>query len=191
MQQYPPVYGPPPPQQPPRDRTALIVLLAVAAVFVLVVIAVVVVIVVRAGGGEETPQLRRPLGIQQVTEVTPGACTDGSGVPAFDGTECYRLAPGMTVTRVERIEAALSPNGGSGWHVQIDLVPADGTAFGSLTRQVAGEQSPRNQLALVVDGRVVSAPAVQEAITGGQVQISSNFSRQEAERLVRQMTGAG
>jgi hypothetical protein len=161
----------------------------VAAVFLVVVIAVIVVVVVRAGDREDSPQLRRPLGIQRVTELTPGACTDGSGVPNVDGTECYKLAPGMTVTRVEKIEALIDPSGGSGWQVHIDLAPADGTAFGSLTTQVAAEQPPRNQLALVVDGKVISAPSVQEPITGGQVQISANFSRSDVERLVDRMTG--
>jgi preprotein translocase subunit SecD len=43
--------------------------------------------------------------------------------------------------------------------------------------------SPLNQLAIVLDGRVVSAPVIQEAITGGSAQITGNFTQQEATDL--------
>ncbi|MBC6457726.1 SecDF P1 head subdomain-containing protein [Actinomadura sp. HBU206391] len=187
MQQYPPVYGPP----PRRDRTALIVGIAAGVFVVVVLIVVAVIIVISRSGPDEPNRLRSPLGIQPVTEVTPGACTDGSGVPDVDGTQCYRLAPGMTVTRLEKLEAALAKNG-AGWQVLIELGPADSGAFGSLTRQVATEQPPRNQLALVVDGKVLSAPSVQEPITGGEIQITTGSSgtRQDAERLVSRLTHA-
>ncbi|MFP4481545.1 MAG: protein translocase subunit SecD [Thermovirgaceae bacterium] len=39
------------------------------------------------------------------------------------------------------------------------------------------------QIAIVLDGKVISAPVVQERISGGNAQISGNFSTDEAQRL--------
>ena len=42
---------------------------------------------------------------------------------------------------------------------------------------------PLNQLAIVLNGAVVSAPAVQEPISGGVLQITGSFTQEEAEAL--------
>jgi preprotein translocase subunit SecD len=39
------------------------------------------------------------------------------------------------------------------------------------------------QIAIVLDGKVISAPVVQERISGGNAQISGNFTTAEAQRL--------
>ncbi len=39
------------------------------------------------------------------------------------------------------------------------------------------------QIAIVLDGKVISAPVVQERISGGNAQISGNFTTEEAQRL--------
>jgi preprotein translocase subunit SecD len=39
------------------------------------------------------------------------------------------------------------------------------------------------QIAIVLDGKVISAPVVQERISGGSAQISGNFTTDEAQRL--------
>jgi len=49
---------------------------------------------------------------------------------------------------------------------------------------------PANQLAIVVNASVVSAPVVQERIESGQVQISSGFSRREAGDLAAALGGS-
>ena len=53
------------------------------------------------------------------------------------------------------------------------------TTLGKLTGDNVG-----NPLAMVVNGRVISAPTVNEAIWGGKLQISGNFTDKEAEDLV-------
>jgi len=45
------------------------------------------------------------------------------------------------------------------------------------------QQGPQNQVAIVLDGLVVSAPRINEAITGGSAQITGSFSQQEASNL--------
>ena len=49
-----------------------------------------------------------------------------------------------------------------------------------MTKELA---SSNGQIAIVVDGEVKSAPAVQAEVDGGQVSISGNFSLEEALQL--------
>lgn len=49
-----------------------------------------------------------------------------------------------------------------------------------------GEVTSRNvgrQLAIVLDGQLYSAPVIRQAITGGNAEISGNFSREDAENI--------
>lgn len=50
--------------------------------------------------------------------------------------------------------------------------------FGDITSEHVGER-----LAIVYDGKLVSAPTLDEAITGGKCQISGNFTAESAEQL--------
>jgi preprotein translocase subunit SecD len=58
--------------------------------------------------------------------------------------------------------------------------------FNSLGKDLfdkATEENVGKQLAIVLDGQVISAPVVQERISGGQAQISGRFTPQDAQRL--------
>jgi len=55
---------------------------------------------------------------------------------------------------------------------------AGATQFARITRENVGKP-----FAIVLDGKVLSAPVIREPITGGQGQISGNFSVQEASTL--------
>jgi BlaR1 peptidase M56/SecD-like export protein len=52
--------------------------------------------------------------------------------------------------------------------------------------QLTGESVGR-RLAIVVDGKVVSAPMIRSRISGGNARIDGNFSRQEAEAIVAKL----
>jgi protein-export membrane protein SecD len=54
--------------------------------------------------------------------------------------------------------------------------------FAKITRENIGKP-----LAVVLDGQVLSAPVIQTEITGGQAQITGNFSAEEAKTLVRNL----
>ncbi len=54
--------------------------------------------------------------------------------------------------------------------------------FERLTSQSVGQQ-----LAIYLDGAVISAPVVQEIITGGRAQITGQFSMEEAKKLVQRL----
>lgn len=70
------------------------------------------------------------------------------------------------------------------WVVTVRLTSAGAAAFSQLTSAHVNEQ-----LAIVVDDVVVSAPTIQSAINDGVVQISGNFTQDEATRLADSING--
>ncbi len=90
--------------------------------------------------------------------------------------------------------ASASPNPNStGWQVLLNFKGAGTTAFGQLTTQMFDKYgqsgSPLDDLAVVLDGTVVSFPAINQGpITGGQAQITGNFSQAQATLLANQLS---
>ncbi len=73
------------------------------------------------------------------------------------------------------------------WGVFIDF-NAEGTAqFREVTERLVSLQGIRNQFAIVLDGRVISAPRTIAAITDGSPQISGNFTQESAQTLADQL----
>lgn len=72
-------------------------------------------------------------------------------------------------------------------HVQIDVL------FTDAGREKFAEISRRNihkRLAIIVDGRPLSAPVIKTEISGGRAVISGNFSDQEAQALADKINAA-
>ena len=67
----------------------------------------------------------------------------------------------------------------------IILTRAETGPFAALIRKVSGLPSPRDQVAIIIDGRVIADPAVQGAIPGGNAQISGFATRAQAEASFR------
>ena len=61
----------------------------------------------------------------------------------------------MTITRLESARVQRAP-GSHQYQIDIRLTPADARRFATLTRELAGQHSPRNQLAIVTNGYVLS-----------------------------------
>ena len=101
-----------------------------------------------------------------------------------NGSSRYVLAAAQVVGRdIKGATAALDQQNASGWFVSLDFT-GDGTKkFGALTQSVVNLASPQNQVAIVLDGVVVSAPRINEAILGGSAQITGSFSQLEAQDL--------
>lgn len=123
--------------------------------------------------------------IRPVVQVIPKAkkCgSDGTWCSA-DGPESYRLGPAVLQTAdIVNAEARVSSYGD--YVVGISLSDIGATKFETVTRELsenAGAVDP--QLAVVVDGDVISAPVVQGAIPGGEIDISAEFTEAEAEQL--------
>ncbi|MDT0543844.1 MULTISPECIES: SecDF P1 head subdomain-containing protein [Streptomyces] len=144
-----------------------------------------------------------PLLLLPVTREDPGPCPSGA-TDAYTDTQteqpsatgqaaqwCLHVDPdaGMTVRRTKSVKASLDQQYSQGFIVDIDLDSADAARFGELTGKVAQRQSPQNRIAMVRGGKLLSAPSVLSAITGGDVRISGSFDRDKAEQLARDLGG--
>lgn len=80
----------------------------------------------------------------------------------------------------------------TGWQVNLNFKSNGTTAFGQLTTQMYSKygttQSPLDDLAVVLDGSVVSFPRINQPITGGQAQITGNFDQKSATQLANQLS---
>jgi preprotein translocase subunit SecD len=109
-----------------------------------------------------------------------------------DGTQTYVLGPveveGSTITDASAgtIQSSQGVNTGQ-WAVNI-VFDSKGTAqFAKVTNRLVSLPSPRKQFAIVLDGKVISAPETQAAITNGKPQISGNFTQATAQALADQL----
>ncbi|MER5383064.1 hypothetical protein ABT040_22775 [Streptomyces sp. NPDC002688] len=130
-----------------------------------------------AVGGTGNTEEAALMSILPVTSSTEHACAPGSGGytvhasashPAF----CIRTdrARGMTDVRVTSAKAGKSAGDGT-WKVEVTLGSADRTRFAALTGSIAEAPFPRNEFAVVIDGKLWDTPAVTSSITGGRLEI--------------------
>ena len=96
----------------------------------------------------------------------------------------YILAPAEVLGRqISKASAGLDTQAGSAWYVSLTFNNEGTSAFGALTARVTGLPEPTNQVAIVLDGLVVSAPRITEAIPSGNAQITGSFTQLEAQDL--------
>ncbi|TDV42623.1 SecDF P1 head subdomain-containing protein [Actinophytocola oryzae] len=127
-----------------------------------------------------------PVDLAVPIELHPVVEDGGTGTKVLADPTGERLTladPIMTIERLDRAEIANDQNTG-GWTLNLDLNDADAKAFGDWTTDHTGER-----LAMVVDDEVVVAPTIQSAITGGEIQISGDYSRDDIEALMDKVTG--
>jgi SecD/SecF fusion protein len=92
--------------------------------------------------------------------------------------------PEMTGSSIAEANAAINPYGGN--LVSMEFTAEGARRFADLTTRIAEENArtgTTGQLAIVLDGRLQSAPTVREPITGGSAQITGNFTQREAMDL--------
>jgi preprotein translocase subunit SecD len=100
------------------------------------------------------------------------------------GTQKFILAPAQVLgSMISTASAAIDQQGAAGWYVTVSFNGEGTSKFGALTTSVTGLASPQNQVAIVLDGLVVSAPRINEAINGGSAQITGSFGQEEASNL--------
>jgi preprotein translocase subunit SecD len=96
----------------------------------------------------------------------------------------YILAPAEVLGRqISKASAGLDTQAGSAWFVSLTFNNEGTSAFGALTTRVTALPEPTNQVAIVLDGLVVSAPRINEAIPSGTAQITGSFTQLEAQDL--------
>ncbi|MFL6139549.1 MAG: SecDF P1 head subdomain-containing protein [Frankiaceae bacterium] len=135
--------------------------------------------------------------IRQVLAIRPpvnGICRARSNEEIYrgaDGSSCYVVAwPPIDVWRTVSATAVHDVRVGQ-WFVSVELTPPDARRYADLTRQVAGKAPPRDQLALIYDDEVLSAPAVQQQIKGGMLALSgTSMTEQRAREIAVEMSGS-
>jgi preprotein translocase subunit SecD len=111
------------------------------------------------------------------------------GIPRPVAARSYLLS-GTPILREFDVTAADAILGEDGrWMVAVTLSAAAAKRFEDATRLAL-----RRRLAIVVDGRVNSAPVIQSVIAGGHIQITlgnldPETQRQEAQRLAQGLGG--
>jgi len=103
-----------------------------------------------------------------------------------DGSVKYALAPADLVgTDIESATAGLPQQGAGGWQVELQMTTEGAKKFADSTTKLSALESPNDQFAIVLDGVVISAPSVNEAILGGSAVISGSFTADEARALAQ------
>ena len=132
--------------------------------------------------------LRSPIQFRQVAAISSAPCPAGSGglpgsLPGSGTPACFHLTgTGMTVTTVQ--SAQVVPSGGGGYLLKIVFTPAQTGPWAALTRRLPGLPSPRDQLATIIDGRVIADSAVAGPIADGTTAIPGFVTRAQAESLL-------
>jgi preprotein translocase subunit SecD len=119
-----------------------------------------------------------PTTLPSVDPLSPGLFA------ARGGSTCQLGPEGGTGEVFERDSSAVA--GTQGWEVRVNLKDGDGEdRWNALAAQCFNSQPtcPTGQLAIVLDGEVISAPSVNEPRFNGRVQITGQFSEQEARDL--------
>ncbi len=107
-----------------------------------------------------------------------------------DGSAKYALGPVELDDGSIDSAAAAQRTQTDEWVVDLELTSAGAGRFTATTTRLAGLAAPQNQLAIVLDRQVVSAPSVAEGLTTTTVQVSGSFTAQSAATLARQL-GSG
>ncbi len=100
------------------------------------------------------------------------------------GLTKYILAPAEVLGRqIAKASAGIDTQGGNTWYVSLTFNGEGTSAFGALTTRVTSLAEPQNQVAIVLDGLVVSSPRINEPIPSGNAQITGSFTQLEAQDL--------
>lgn len=84
---------------------------------------------------------------------------------------------------MSRVDAAVDPQTGS------SVISLSFTTRGAQTWAEWTGRNVGKQVAMVLKSRVLTAPTVQSAITGGETQITGKFTLPEARQLARDIAG--
>ncbi|WP_309064283.1 protein translocase subunit SecD [Microbacterium sp.] len=103
----------------------------------------------------------------------------------------YLLGPmELDGTAIEDATAGRDPQSGA-WTVNLVLDENGTKVFGDISVRLnanrIAQQSPRDQFAFVLDGVVISAPAMQATIMNGKPSISGSFDQESSKALADQL----
>jgi hypothetical protein len=88
-------------------------------------------------------------------------------------------------------EGPYAPSYSAYWSVYIDLTAEAAEAFQAATEAAVVSLDPQNQIAIIVEGRIVSSPTVAAPITSGNVVLTASFTKTQARSLASSLSGSG
>jgi preprotein translocase subunit SecD len=129
------------------------------------------------------PKQRAEAGKGRTTDVVV-ACGQDNGAWGK-----FVLGPvGVDGTEVDKAQALLDTQNGTGWQVVMDFDSKGEKKFADITGRLATQSPPQNEFAIVLDDEVVSHPYVRAAVTGGKAEISGSFTQEEAQNLANMLS---
>ncbi|MFF9312313.1 protein translocase subunit SecD [Streptomyces sp. NPDC014748] len=141
-----------------------------------------------------------PAGTEDGTPAKTESTKAGLGeqvLPDGSGQRLRLAATAMTGEDVKGADARFDPETGAGWHVTVDFDRAGRERWAKLTGEAACRPAgdPARRVAIVLDGRIISAPQVDPSvacgtgIAGGSTQITGSFDDAEARELALLING--
>ncbi len=122
----------------------------------------------------------RGQGVQDDPAKQIVACSD-------DGTARYILdKAAVQGSEISAASAGVRQDTGE-WVVNLDFKSKGASEWAKLTGTAFNAQPPRNQIGVVLDGLVITAPSSNGPITGGRTEISGSFTQQTATNLADQL----
>jgi preprotein translocase subunit SecD len=104
-----------------------------------------------------------------------------------DGSVKYILDKAAVVgTDIDSASAGLQQQTGQ-WVVQLSFKGKGPEEWRKVTTTAFNSQAPRNQVAVVLDGVVITAPNITEPIPGGRAEITGGFTQVTADALAGQL----
>jgi len=130
-----------------------------------------------------------PIQLRQVARLTHHRCPPGShGLPGTSKDECFYLTrTGMAISRFASVTILNPQSGTKAYWVNFRFERADIDRFTDLTRKLANSPTPRNQMALIINGVVLMHPYIPASISVGEFQLETGPSRASAEALLHQV----
>jgi len=109
-----------------------------------------------------------------------------------DGSVVYILGPievaGSTISDASAGTVTSSQGVSTGqWAVNLVFNGKGTSAFSKISNRLVALTGVRNQFAIVLDGKVISAPQMNSAIDNGKAQITGNFTQATATTLADQL----
>jgi len=123
---------------------------------------------------------QRPPGATDDPKKKQVACDDS-------GQAKYLLDAAQVLgTDVSSADYEVDTTSGGNWKVILNFTNKGQSRWTNLTRQAFGKTTPNDQVAIVLDGVVVSAPQIRGVIAG-QAEITGQFTQTEAQLLSNQL----
>jgi preprotein translocase subunit SecD len=114
-------------------------------------------------------------------EVTDKDSQTSASCTSFDQCPRYKLGPvEITGDAISKATAQPPDTVHTSWWVQFTLNSAGSAKFAEVTTRLQGQQ-----LAIILDREVKSAPTIQNPITAGSGEITGSFSESDAKNLAK------